>query len=441
MPMKRLIGPGGRLYAQPQPGPDETGFRQDNNSAAYYKSPYFLAHQKLVQPIPPRRGNAPLDLNDFIPPTVGAVIQAAGKISFHIVGDTGAAKVDRSQTAATALEHQAAVADAMAAEVQPDGSGPAFFFHLGDVIYNFGEDQYYYDQFYEPYRGYDRPIFAIPGNHDGMVFGPGTAAPQIPTLAGFQTNFCAPAPGLSPDAGGLVRSVMTQPGVYFTLDAPFVSIIGLYSNVLEGPGVISSQGKHFPISDEQLTFLQDELTRLKPLRSKGERAVIIALHHPPLSADAKHGGSTGEQADLDKVCKSVGLWPDAVFSGHAHLYQRFTRLVGGKETPYIVSGSGGFAATAPRAQLPPAPITVGDHTLEIDPIVAFGYGTVTTDAQTLSIIFKTATASGVAVRDSVTVDLKTGKIISGDPVQGTTKGGGGKKHKPPKKPKGPKKKK
>jgi hypothetical protein len=53
MPMKRLIGPRGRLYAQPQPGADETGFRQDNNSAAYYKSPYFLAHQKLVQPIPP----------------------------------------------------------------------------------------------------------------------------------------------------------------------------------------------------------------------------------------------------------------------------------------------------------------------------------------------------------------------------------------------------
>ena len=38
-----------------------------------------------------------------------------------------------------------------------------------------------------------------------------------------------------------MRSVMTQPGVYFTLDAPFVSIIGLYSNVLDsGPGVISS---------------------------------------------------------------------------------------------------------------------------------------------------------------------------------------------------------
>lgn len=45
---------------------------------------------------------------------------------------------------------------------------------------------------------------------------------------------------------------MTQPGVSFTLDAPFVSIIGLYTNVLEGPGVISSESGRYPIGDEQL---------------------------------------------------------------------------------------------------------------------------------------------------------------------------------------------
>jgi len=34
-------------------------------------------------------------------------------------------------------------------------------FHLGDVVYNFGEWNYYYDQFYEPFRNYAAPIFAI----------------------------------------------------------------------------------------------------------------------------------------------------------------------------------------------------------------------------------------------------------------------------------------
>src|ERR1700721_1978750 len=172
----------------------------------------------------------------------------------------------------------------MAGEWESQGlDGPALFFHLGDVIYNFGEGQYYYDQFYEPYREYDRPIFAIPGNHDGMVFGQSSSAPQVPTLAAFLTNFCAASPDPSPDAPTSVRSCMTEPGVYFTLDAPFVSIIGLYSNVMDtGGGIISSQGGNFPLVNDQLTFLTSELNRLKPARQAGERAILVPVHPPPL---------------------------------------------------------------------------------------------------------------------------------------------------------------
>jgi hypothetical protein len=444
MPVQRMTGPKGQFYADPKPSPDEIAFRQDNNSSAYYNSPYYLLHKSQVQPIPQVRQNAPPNINlaDYLPTDVADAIDQAGKITFHAVGDTGAAKVNRSQTAGTAIEHEAAVADAMAADVTSQGvNGPAFFFDLGDLIYNFGEGQYYYDQFYEPFREYDRPIFAIPGNHDGMVFGSASSAPQVPTLAAFLTNFCAAEPGPSPDAGGLVRSVMTQPGVYFTLDAPFVSIIGLYSNVLDsGAGVISSQKGHFPLVDDQLTFLQSELKRLKPLRDAGKRAVLLAVHHPPLSADARHGGSSGELADIDACCKAAGLWPDAVLSGHAHLYQRFTRVIQGKETPYVVAGSGGFAATAPLGGLPNAPVKVGDHTLVINPIVEFGYLTVTTDAKTLTITFKTATKQQIMQRDSVTVDLKGGKITSDPsgvvssppppPKKGPTKGKGGASPKP-----------
>jgi hypothetical protein len=402
----KLIGPGGRFYADPAPGPDEMAFMEDNTSVAYYNSPYYLAHKDQVQPIPPRRNDLPVNLTDFLPADLITAIDTAGRITFHSVGDTGAAKVNRSQTAATAIGHEAAVADAMVKDVETQGAGgPAFFFHLGDVIYNFGEAQYYYDQFYEPFRAYDRPIFAIPGNHDGMVFGPTSSAPQVPTLTAFQANFCAAQPGRSPDALTLIRSVMTQPGVYFTLDAPYVSIIGLYSNVLDsGAGVISSQGGQFPIGDAQLTFLEGELARLKPEREANGRAVILALHHPPLSADAKHGGSTGIMKDLDNCCQAAGLWPDMVLSGHAHIYQRFTRtLPSGQQIPYVVSGSGGFAATKPKAIA--AGTKVGDATLVIAPIVDFGYLTLTTDAKTLTAVFKTADQNGVAQRDTVTVDL------------------------------------
>jgi hypothetical protein len=422
--MPNLTGPHGQLYADPRPTPDEVQFRQDNTSASYYNSPYYLAHKNQVQRIPPRRNNLPLKLTDFLPPDVVAAIQSAGRISFHSTGDTGAAKVSRSQSAATALGHQGAVADAMVGEINTQGAnGPAFLFLLGDVIYNFGEAQYYYDQFYEPYRAYDRPIFAIPGNHDGAVFGQGSSAPQVPTLDAFLANFCAATSGVSPDAGGLVRSVMTQPGVYFTLDAPFVSIIGLYSNTLEGPGVISSQAGKFPIVDDQLAFLKNELIRLKSQREGGERAIVLAVHHPPLSADALHGGSTGLQDDLDACCRAAGVWPDLVLSGHAHLYQRFTRTVdGGKQTPYLVAGSGGFAVTPPTGSLPPAPVQSGDHTLVVDPILAFGYLSIETDGKkTLTATFKTADASGVVVRDSVSVDLSTGKILAGAAAKLPTK--------------------
>jgi hypothetical protein len=45
------------------------------------------------------------------------------------------------------------------------------------------------------------------------------------------------------------------------------TIIGLYTNGLDGPGVLSSQGGTYPIGDEQVQFLTGELTRLKPARA------------------------------------------------------------------------------------------------------------------------------------------------------------------------------
>jgi hypothetical protein len=403
-----LIGNGGRLFAEPYPGSDETAFQVNNTSKAYYQSPYYVLHQKQLQLVPPPTINPPrLDLAAVIDAATNQAIQAAKKITFHSVGDTGAAK-------STGPATEASVADMMVADVQAGGPGaPAFFFHLGDVVYYFGESQYYYDQFYEPFRAYDRPIFAIPGNHDGVMHGSQPNVPAAPTLQAFLRNFCAAQPAHSPDAGSLVRSVMTQPGVYFTLDAPMVSIIGLYTNVLEGPGVISSQGGKYPISDAQLQFLQAELTRLKPARQAGSRAVIIATHHPPLSADAKHGGSTGLSQDIDTACQHAGLWPDAVLSGHAHLYQRFTRRTAGCEIPYIVSGSGGFSATTPSVLAPPAPHTFGDYTLEINPIIDFGYLALTVDmtsaVKQLTIAFHSPKSGRNA--DRVVVDLGQHKIV------------------------------
>jgi predicted phosphodiesterase len=292
-----------------------------------------------------------------------------------------------------------------------------FLFHLGDVVYSFGEHQYYYDQFYEPFRGYDAPIFAIPGNHDGF---PSEESENTESLFAFLRNFCAAAPGPSPDSGGLVRSAMNQPGVYFTLDAPFVSIVGLYSNVLEGPGVISSEGGRYPTLDErQLEFLTAELTRLKPQREAGERAVLLACHHPPLSVDEKHGGTRGLAEDIDKAVAASGLRPDVVLSGHAHLYQRYTRTVEGGEFPYIVAGSGGHNVTKPKPNAAEATLPEG-YAVAVEPILEYGYLTLTVDmsgsSPTLTVAFKPTRGKSAKdeeplAGDTVTIDLATRKLV------------------------------
>ncbi|MGA2580968.1 MAG: metallophosphoesterase [Bryobacteraceae bacterium] len=235
-----------------------------------------------------------------------AAIEQAGQIVFHYVGDTGSVEGPSTQSL---------VADKMVSDFTEANSAdiPSFFYHLGDVVYYFGEATYYYDQFYEPYRGYAAPIVAIPGNHDGVVY----AADPAPTLAAFLANFCAPSFAPSPDAGGLARTTMTQLGVYFTFDAPFVRILGVYSNVLEDPGVISGQNGTYPkLDSRQIDFLQTALARVKSQNYTG--AVIIAVHHPPFTGGSTHGGSPLMLQDIDNACQAAGVWPHAVFSGHSH---------------------------------------------------------------------------------------------------------------------------
>ncbi len=396
-----------RLFADPDPGPDEVSFHEPNVDAPYYSTGYYREHRNEVQPFPLPLPDPPrMDLAQILGPNLLGPIVEGRTLTFHSVGDTGA-------SSHSLIRNEHLVAEAMAGDVERGGANaPAFLFHLGDVVYSFGESQYYYDQFYEPFRRYDRPVIALAGNHDGAVYGPDVNTPVAPTLEAFLRNFCANAPGSSPDALGVARTTMTQPGVYFTLDAPCASIIGLYSNVLEHPGVISSQVGHFPLPDDQLHFLAAELARLKPEREALGRAVVLAMHHPPVSFDGTHGNSPTMANEIDAVCAEAGLWPDLVLSGHAHLYQRFTRQVNGRQIPYIVAGSGGHLLREPRSGLPAAPADFGNYRLEVNPIFELGYLTVTVSLAdkppTLAVEFNSQAEN--PTHDSFTLDLRTGKL-------------------------------
>jgi Calcineurin-like phosphoesterase len=358
-----------------------------------------------LQPIPTPRSTAPMDLSTVIGVDATQKIQNSGQIVFHTVGDTGGVH---------SPEFQFAVADAMAAD---SASGACFWFHLGDVVYYFGQDQYYFEQFYDPYRDYNAPIFAIPGNHDAVIFN----AENAKTLDAFIANFCSSQPANSPDSQGAVRTTMDQPGVYFTLNAPFVKFIGLYSNTGEGgtQGVIANS----KIGNAQLDFLGQELATARAERANGQgRALIIATHHPPFTGSPFHIPSPDMLQQIDQACTAAGIWPDLHLSGHSHLYERYTRTVNGKQIPYVVAGVGGFynLAGLKSGKKPTAPTTpasgtdaVGNPlTMNVYNDTNFGFLRLTVSPDLIVGEFVTVdpTSRKIGLGDSFTLDLLASKV-------------------------------
>jgi hypothetical protein len=286
-------------------------------------------------------------------------------------------------------------------------SVPSFYYNLGDVIYNNGENSFYNWQFYEPYKYYPAVIFAIPGNHDGD-----TRSPE-PSLYGFFRNFCAPACA----AISTYRDAMTQPYVYWTLQAPFVTIIGLYSNVdgtLDGPGTVTQQ-----------RWLTSQLEQADP-----SICIIVAVHHPPYSLDKTHGGYPAIRDAIDQAANMSGVWPDAVLSGHVHNYQRFTRTVldgdQSRAIPYLIAGAGGYANTPgllhkmqrnPAKEPVPCPSPTFDPTVELRGYneIAPGFLRVTVTSTELTAEYFTVPFTGPVPTtpfDAVTLNYQDGTITS-----------------------------
>lgn len=364
--------------------------------------------ESALGPVPDATSTKPMDLANVLGAAAVQKIQNSGKIVLHILGDSGGV---------TSPGPQFAVADALADD-QPNGV--SFLYHLGDVVYFFGEDSYYFEQFYDPYREYNAPIFAIPGNHDGAMYANETSTP----LQGFLENFCSPAPADILDNQGAVRTTMDQPGVYFTLNAPFIKFIGLYSNVSEGgtSGVIAST-KRADIGTKQLDFLKAALTQAKAERAAGTyRVIALATHHPPFTGSPFHRPSPDMLKMIDQVCQEAGIYPDIHLSGHSHLYERFTRTVNKRQIPYIVAGMGGYPNLTglKKGKQPPDPQvgTLGTDAsgnplkLETFNNKTFGFLRVTVSASELDAAFigVDPDTEETTTMDGFSVNLKTGVV-------------------------------
>jgi acid phosphatase type 7 len=273
--------------------------------------------EQVFQPLPPPTGRAPfrLELASVLGQPAVDAIEQAGTLVFHTVGDTGGV---------TSPQAQQIVVDWIEHDCETLEPAPPFFYHLGDVVYFDGERYRYYDEFYEPYLHYPEPIFAIPGNHDGDIGIP----PVGNSLDGFMVNFCSETATVTVDARDVARPAMTQPNCYWTLLAPLVTIVGLYTNCPE----------HGVVEQDQADWFAGELAAADP-----GKALIVALHHPPYSADAHHGASEPMQQLLTDPFAKAGRIADLVLTGHVHNYQRFSvPQPDGSALAFIVAGAGGY---------------------------------------------------------------------------------------------------
>ncbi|MGC3989449.1 MAG: metallophosphoesterase [Chthoniobacteraceae bacterium] len=233
-------------------------------------------------------------------PELAAKIEHAGKMVFHVLGDSGGIQDGRFQNF---------VAARMIADLSPGyEEAPAFCYHVGDVVYTTGRRVNYYEQFYRPYFHYPAPIFSIPGNHDGEL----KESTLGHTLEGWTACFMQPVPVVDPISQDAPRQGLNLPNVYWTLVTPFAVIVGLYTNVPE----------HGSIDSLQQQWLNHEFAT-----APRDRALILALHHPIYSFDDGHGGSSRMADVLENAIRETGRVPNLVLSGHVHAYQRIEQTI------------------------------------------------------------------------------------------------------------------
>jgi len=235
------------------------------------------------------------------------------KMTFHMLGDTGNVRE---------LKAQQSVLEGLVGQYQPG----EFIYHLGDLVYQHGEAQHYDRQFFKPYQAYPGPVFAIAGNHDGDV-NPSAERPYE-SLEAFAKVFCDTHSRTVSFSGSANRKSNIQPNIYWTLETPLATFIGLYGNI----------PKFGAISGEQEDWFHQELKSADPAK-----LLIVCVHNAPYSADINHGASLYMIDLMKRATETTGIRPDIVFSGHVHNYQRFNQSnPDGSTTPHIVAGAGGF---------------------------------------------------------------------------------------------------
>jgi hypothetical protein len=348
-------GAGKRQSHVPPPAGD-----QFPTQAAGFHAPHYP-----FQPLPKPKDPAPYryDLSQLLSAADVKNIKDSGTLVFHTVGDTGDFRGQQQDFVAALMTHDA--------QGSADDKKPAFFYHLGDVVYFAGDLDKYGNNFYETYKDYPGFIVSVPGNHDCQPDDPqdGPVNPEKTSLDGWVQNFMSKDPSrLGSLKTSSSRTQMDLPNVYWTFTTPLATIIGLFSNVSETEG---------EFHQDQIDWFKSELKAADP-----NLALIVAVHHPPFSGDIEHAGSSVVAKLLFDSFHATKRYANLILSGHVHNYQRFTHVVQGPagplQIPCVVAGAGGYTKLGTLHKIdgkyPTAPLKLGnDLTLEQYDQARFGF--------------------------------------------------------------------
>ena len=247
-----------------------------------------------------------------------------GDFSFLVIGDPG--EGDPSQHA---LRDQVL----LAARREP----VKFVVIASDVVYPLGAMKDYEANLYLPLKGVEKPVFAIPGNHDWFN-----------ALDGFAANLLEPAAAraviaarvnadlsLSSTTDGRIERLLDdaqrlrsayrvraglQHGPFFELHAGDFSLVGI------------DTGIERRVDARQLEWLEAALTR-----SKGSFTMAI-LGHPFYAAGRSQMGGTSFN-EVHELLRSRGV--RVMMAGDTHDFEYYRDVQSGEPLHYFVNGGGG----------------------------------------------------------------------------------------------------
>jgi uncharacterized membrane protein HdeD (DUF308 family)/3',5'-cyclic AMP phosphodiesterase CpdA len=252
-----------------------------------------------------------------------------GDFAFIVIGDTG--EGDASQHVLRDQLLAAAAHDAV-----------KFVVLSSDVIYPSGAMKDYEAKFWLPFKGVDKPVYAIPGNHD-----------WYDALEGFNATF------LEPGAARIAMRarIEVDKGVTSTTEAGIERLVATASRLQREYRVPTAlqKGPFFQVQTERFALLAVDtgvVRRVDPaerrwleaaLEASRGKFIMAVLGHPLYAGGHYQADGNEDFAAIHRLLREHGV--AVVMAGDTHdleyYVERFVTLAGPRTVRHFVNGGGG----------------------------------------------------------------------------------------------------